>query len=132
MFKRVNHTWLGKCQRLTIIPIFALLLIPSIPIISIMVRMEWYDGRGGSCSPAIRRTLITYALLCILLCPVFCSSLYFTLLYVLLCAVFSLHYILLFFVSYSSFTHIQSNKLAKLGDAIAISKSETMNHSLTH
>ena len=25
-----------------------------------------------------------------------------------------------------------SNKLAKLGDAIAISKSETMNHSLTH
>ena len=24
------------------------------------------------------------------------------------------------------------NKLAKLGDAIAISKSETMNHSLTH
>ena len=67
-----------------------------------------------------------------MLFSVFYSALYFALLYILLCAVFSLHYILLFFVSYSSFTHIQSNKLAKLGDAIAISKSETMNHSLTH
>ena len=28
-------------------------------------------------------------------------------------------------------THYKSNKLPKLGDAIAISKSETMNHSLT-
>ena len=29
-------------------------------------------------------------------------------------------------------THISQNKLAKLGDAIAISKSETINHSLTY
>ena len=36
-------------------------------------------GRRSSCPPPIRRTLITYALLCILLCPVFCSSLYFAL-----------------------------------------------------
>ena len=45
-------------------------------------------GRRSSCSPPIRRTLITYALLCILLCPVFCSSLYFALSCILLFPVF--------------------------------------------
>ena len=34
--------------------------------------------------------------------------------------------------NYEEQNHKAKNKLAKLGDAIAISKSETMNHGLTH
>ena len=45
-------------------------------------------GRRSSCPPPIRRTLITYALLCILLYPVFCSSLYLALSCILLFLVF--------------------------------------------
>ena len=82
---------------------FILLLIPSIPIISIMVRMEWYDGTGGSCSPPIRRTLITYALLCIWLYFGFCSTLDFALLCSLLCFVFCSALYFVLYLRYSYF-----------------------------
>ena len=81
------------------------------PIMSIMVRMEWYDGSEEQlpathsphshhiCSSlyfalpgillcSVFCSSLYFAHLCILLCSVFCSSLYFALFCILLCSVF--------------------------------------------